>query len=88
LTGANADFPARGHFGRSEAVPVGQEHQRESAQSPFVFVSERGAPLSAPGFSRTENVYLLRSIAISATAVSGAFLAVQQAPPKTIALIV
>ena len=27
-------------------------HQRESAQSPFVFVSERGAPLSAPGFSR------------------------------------
>jgi integrase len=27
-------------------------HQRDSAQSPFVFVSERGAPLSAPGFSR------------------------------------
>jgi integrase len=27
-------------------------HQRESAKSPFVFVSERGAPLSAPGFSR------------------------------------
>jgi integrase len=26
--------------------------QRESAKSPFVFVSERGAPLSAPGFSR------------------------------------
>jgi type 1 fimbriae regulatory protein FimB/type 1 fimbriae regulatory protein FimE len=29
-----------------------RRHQRESAQSPFVFFSERGAPLSAPGFSR------------------------------------
>jgi integrase len=29
-----------------------RRHQRESAASPFVFVSERGAPLSAPGFSR------------------------------------
>jgi integrase len=29
-----------------------RRHQRESAQSPFVFVSERGALLSAPGFSR------------------------------------
>ena len=29
-----------------------RKHQRESAKSPFVFVSERGAPLSAPGFSR------------------------------------
>ena len=29
-----------------------RRHLRESAQSPFVFVSERGAPLSAPGFSR------------------------------------
>jgi integrase len=29
-----------------------RRHQRESPQSPFVFVSERGAPLSAPGFSR------------------------------------
>jgi integrase len=29
-----------------------RRHQRESAKSPFVFVSERGAPLSAPGFSR------------------------------------
>jgi type 1 fimbriae regulatory protein FimB/type 1 fimbriae regulatory protein FimE len=27
-------------------------HQRESTRSPFVFVSERDAPLSAPGFSR------------------------------------
>jgi hypothetical protein len=26
-----------------------RRHQRENAQSPFVFVSERGAPLSAPG---------------------------------------
>jgi Phage integrase family len=29
-----------------------RRHQRESVQSPFVFVSERGAPLSAPGFCR------------------------------------
>src|ERR1700746_3926084 len=29
-----------------------RRHQRESAKSSFVFVSERGAPLSAPGFSR------------------------------------
>jgi integrase len=28
-----------------------RRHQRE-AGSPFVFVSERGAPLTAPGFSR------------------------------------
>jgi type 1 fimbriae regulatory protein FimB/type 1 fimbriae regulatory protein FimE len=29
-----------------------RRRQRESTKSPFVFVSERGAPLSAPGFSR------------------------------------
>ena len=29
-----------------------RRHQRESDKSPFIFVSERGAPLSAPGFSR------------------------------------
>jgi integrase len=29
-----------------------RRHQRESAKSPFVFVSERGAPFSAAGFSR------------------------------------
>jgi len=29
-----------------------RRHQRESTKSPFVFVSERDAPLSAPGFSR------------------------------------
>jgi integrase len=29
-----------------------RRHQRESSRSPFVFVSERDAPLSAPGFSR------------------------------------
>src|SRR6201996_3863295 len=29
-----------------------RRHQRESPSSPFVFVSERGAPLSAVGFSR------------------------------------
>ena len=29
-----------------------RRHQRESPSSPFVFVSERGAPLTAAGFSR------------------------------------
>lgn len=29
-----------------------RRHQRESKKSPFVFVSEWGSPLSAPGFSR------------------------------------
>jgi integrase len=29
-----------------------RRHLRESEKSPFVFVSERGAPLAAPGFSR------------------------------------
>jgi type 1 fimbriae regulatory protein FimB/type 1 fimbriae regulatory protein FimE len=29
-----------------------RRHQRESTGSPFIFVSERGAPLTAPGFSR------------------------------------
>jgi site-specific recombinase XerD len=29
-----------------------RRHLRESPKSPFVFVSERGAPLSAPCFSR------------------------------------
>jgi type 1 fimbriae regulatory protein FimB/type 1 fimbriae regulatory protein FimE len=29
-----------------------RQHQRESSQSPFIFVSERGAPLNATGFSR------------------------------------
>lgn len=29
-----------------------REHRRKSPASPFLFVSERGAPLSAPGFSR------------------------------------
>jgi integrase len=29
-----------------------RRHQRVSEKSPFIFVSERGAPLSAPGFSR------------------------------------
>ena len=29
-----------------------RKHQRGSEHSPFVFVSERGAPLTAPGFSR------------------------------------
>jgi hypothetical protein len=29
-----------------------RQHQRENKSSPFLFVSERGAPLTAPGFSR------------------------------------
>ena len=29
-----------------------RKHQRDSERSPFVFVSERGAPLTAAGFSR------------------------------------
>jgi type 1 fimbriae regulatory protein FimB/type 1 fimbriae regulatory protein FimE len=29
-----------------------RRHQREAPKSAFIFVSERGAPLSAPGFSR------------------------------------
>jgi integrase len=29
-----------------------RKHLRDSERSPFVFVSERGAPLTAPGFSR------------------------------------
>jgi type 1 fimbriae regulatory protein FimB/type 1 fimbriae regulatory protein FimE len=29
-----------------------RRHQKDSQKSPFVFMSERGAPLSAPGFSR------------------------------------
>jgi integrase len=29
-----------------------RRHRRENGHSPFVFVSERGAPLTAPGFSR------------------------------------
>jgi integrase len=29
-----------------------RRHKRETEGSPFVFVSERGAPLTAPGFSR------------------------------------
>ena len=42
---------AKSHSQRARLREL-RRHQRESAQSPFVFVSERGAPLSAPGFSR------------------------------------
>jgi integrase len=48
----------RAKNGTPATHPSGREmrelrrHQRESPASPFVFVSERGAPLSAPGFSR------------------------------------
>ena len=29
-----------------------RKHQRESSASPYLFISERGVPLTAPGFSR------------------------------------
>ncbi len=46
-----------------------RRHQRESAKSPFVFVSERGAPLSAPGFSRmVERAAIVAKLAIKAHA--------------------
>ncbi len=46
-----------------------RRHQRESAKSPFVFVSERGAPLSAPGFSRmVERAAISAKLAIKAHA--------------------
>ena len=46
-----------------------RRHQRESAQSPFVFVSERGAPLTAPGFSRmVERAAVVADLGIKAHA--------------------
>jgi integrase len=46
-----------------------RRHQRQSAKSPFVFVSERGAPLSAPGFSRmVERAAVAAKLAIKAHA--------------------
>jgi integrase len=46
-----------------------RRHQRESAKSPFVFVSERGAPFSAPGFSRMiERAAVTAKLAIKAHA--------------------
>ena len=46
-----------------------RRHQRESAKSPFVFVSERGAPLTAPGFSRmVERAAVAAKLAIKAHA--------------------
>jgi integrase len=46
-----------------------RRHQRESAKSPFVFVSERGAPFSAPGFSRmVERVAVAAKLGIKAHA--------------------
>ena len=46
-----------------------RRHQRESAQSPFVFVSEHGAPLSAPGFPRMiERVAIAADLGIKAHA--------------------
>jgi type 1 fimbriae regulatory protein FimB/type 1 fimbriae regulatory protein FimE len=46
-----------------------RRHQRESSGSPFVFVSERGAPLTAPGFSRMiERAALAANLGIKAHA--------------------
>jgi integrase len=46
-----------------------RRHQRESRRSPFVFVSERDAPLSAPGFSRMiERAAVCASLGIKAHA--------------------
>jgi site-specific recombinase XerD len=46
-----------------------RRHQRESTKSPFVFVSERGAPLSTPGFSRmVERAAIVARLGIKAHA--------------------
>jgi integrase len=46
-----------------------RRHQRESAKSPFLFVSERSAPISAPGFSRmVERAALTAKLGIKAHA--------------------
>ena len=46
-----------------------RRHQRETMKSPFVFVSERGAPLSAPGFSRmVERAAMVAKLAIKSHA--------------------
>jgi integrase len=46
-----------------------RRHQRESRRSPFVFVSERDAPLSASGFSRMiERAAVCASLGIKAHA--------------------
>jgi type 1 fimbriae regulatory protein FimB/type 1 fimbriae regulatory protein FimE len=46
-----------------------RRHQRESTKSLFVFVCERGAPLSAPGFSRmVERAALAAKLGIKAHA--------------------
>ena len=46
-----------------------RRHQRETLKSPLVFVSERGAPISAPGFSRMiERAALSAKLSIKAHA--------------------
>jgi integrase len=46
-----------------------RKHQRDGEQSPFVFVSERGAPLTAPGFSRmVERAAVAARLAVKAHA--------------------
>jgi site-specific recombinase XerD len=46
-----------------------RRHQRESPASPFEFVSERGAPLSAPGFARMiERAVVVAELGIKAHA--------------------
>jgi integrase len=63
-----------------------RRHQRESPSSPFVFVSERGAPLSAPGFSRLVE----RAVAVAdlyragAATVQGVLSGLRCLPPRQI----
>jgi integrase len=46
-----------------------RRHRRASTKSPFVFISERGAPLTAPGFSRmVERVAVAAKLGIKAHA--------------------
>jgi site-specific recombinase XerD len=45
-----------------------RRHQRECLSSPFVFVSERGAPLSLPGFSRLVERAVVADLGIKAHA--------------------
>jgi len=62
--GTPSTHPLTGHELRAL-----RRHQRESRRSPFVFVSERGAPLSAPGFSRmVERAAVSARLAIKAHA--------------------
>jgi hypothetical protein len=61
-----------------------RRHQRESAGSPFVFVSERGAPLTAPGFSRmVERAAVVSKLGIKAHAHMLRHAHIRLAPPHS-----